>query len=180
MERLTDKYRDKFKIERLEILNNYAKQTSNKGRMHFVYSQNSKNSNIYNLCLCEEGSSNTVIKIEKQNLPRETDINSVLRIINEEYILDKDATEEINKKTEEVIIRLIQEQNRELEMQRKEKHLYEIVEKYDEKVWLMDRTENTGECFQEMYFPIQLLNEAKEGSLYQYINGEYKYYLSDL
>ena len=60
--KIITKYRDQMLIERANILEKYAKQTLNKGEMYYIYSKNSKMTNGYNLCICEEGKSPTVVK----------------------------------------------------------------------------------------------------------------------
>ena len=41
-------------------------------------------------------------------------------------------------------------------------------------VELIDITNDTGECFEEINFPSELLDKATQGSLVQYVNGEYQ------
>ena len=41
-------------------------------------------------------------------------------------------------------------------------------------VCLTDITINDGECFEEIDFPIELMKQATEGSIFKYINGEYQ------
>ena len=74
---------------------------------------------------------------------------------------------------------LLQEQNEYLKSQRIEGHIYEMSEKEDDRAWLFDHT-NTDtsiqEAIEEINFPKELLENAQEGDLFIYQNGEYKLY----
>ena len=72
------KYRDKMYIERSHILNNYAKQTLEKGPMYYIYNKNSKMLDGYNICICEEGKSHDIIEADKNELPNGAKIGSVI------------------------------------------------------------------------------------------------------
>ena len=74
----------------------------------------------------------------------------------------------------EMINSLLKEQNEMLEAQRIEGHLYEFVEEGKNKVWLIDITLDNGECIEEFDFPEEILESAKPGDVFQYVNGEYK------
>lgn len=174
--KLTVEYRDKMHIERSNILNNYAKETFDEGTMYFIYSKNSRNENSYNSCICEEGKSNKVVEIEENQLPKGAGVDSVLREKNGKYILDKVATEEVQEQMTEMVNRLLKEQTMELEEQRVEGHIYEFVEKSGDTVWLIDRTKNEGNCFEEVEFPTEVMSNATEGQRIQYVNGEYQLY----
>lgn len=68
-EKITAEYRDKMLTERARILDNYAIQTLDKGEMYYIYSKNSKMSDVYNLCICEEEKSHTIIEVSRVDLP---------------------------------------------------------------------------------------------------------------
>ena len=90
-EKMITTYRDKMNLERNEILNNYAKQTSNKGQMYYIYSKSPQKLDTYNMCICEEGKSHNVIEINKQELPYGAEIGSVIRKKEEKYTLDYES-----------------------------------------------------------------------------------------
>lgn len=169
-EKLTTKYRDKLKIERINILNNYAKQTLDRGTMYYIYSKNSRKVDRYNLTICEEGKSREIISTSKAELPEGATIGSVLREQNGVYILENEATEIISKRLTQILEQLLQEQNLELNKYRIEGHKYEFVECLGDTVCLTDITINNGECFEEVEFPIE---QAEEGMIFKYVNGEY-------
>ena len=70
-------------------------------------------------------------------------------------------------------------QNQELQEDRKEGHLYLVTEDRDNKVYLWDITDKPENEIEEKDFPEKLLNIAKEGSVFRYEDGEYKFYSND-
>ena len=64
--KIITKYRDEMLTKRADILNNYAKNTKNKGEMYYIYSKNSESENSYNICICEEDKSHVVIEKNKE------------------------------------------------------------------------------------------------------------------
>ena len=171
--KIITKYRDKMLIERNQILNNYAKQTEDKGQMYYIYSNNSKIDNAYNLFECVDGKSHTVIEEDKKNLPDGAELGSVLRKKENSYILDEEATIDIAKKLRDMEEYLLKEQDAFLEANRIEGHIYEVSEKSNDRVWLFDITSGSNEGIEEIDFPENLLDDAKEGNLFIYTNGEY-------
>lgn len=177
--KIITKYRDQMYIERNNILNNYARETLDKGQMYYIYSKSIGAENCYNVCICEEGQSHTVIKLEQKDLPKGAEVGSVLRKSNETYQLDQEATEIISKKIDIMKDTLLQEQNEYLKSQRIEGHIYEMSEKEDDRAWLFDNTNTDSsiqEAIEEINFPKELLENAQEVDLFIYQNGEYKPY----
>ena len=72
-----------------------------------------------------------------------------------------------------MINNLIEQQEKELEEKRIEGHLYEFVEKTGDTIWLIDKNNINGNCFEEIKFRKDTFENAKEGNIYQYVNGEY-------
>lgn len=169
--KLTTIYRDKMNVEKMRLLNNYAKQTIHNGTMYYIYSQNSENNEIYNLYICEEGKNSEIISIPQAELPNGATIGSVLREQNRTYILDEEATETISKQLTQILEQLLQEQKLELDRHRIEGHNYEFVEWLGDTICLTDITINDGECFEETDFSIE---QAEEGMIFRYVNGEYR------
>lgn len=172
--RLTTKYRDEMNIRRNGILNEYAKQTCDKGEMYYIYSKNSKMEEGYNLCICEERKSHEIIEESKDNLPYEAQIGSVLRKKENRYILDEEATKEIAQAINNMRDEILEKQKEYLESKRIEGHTYELAEKYEDRALLFDITNNDSEGIEEIDFPKELLEDSSEGDLFEYINGEYK------
>lgn len=171
---LTTRYRDKINVERREIINNYSKEHWEEGEFYYVYNKRSDNS--YGLVNHKNGESGINIGVKESELPKGAGVDSVLKVKNGKWILDKEATEEIQAELTEMINRLLEEQTNRMEMQRVEGYLYRFVEKTGDTVWLIDETNYTGECFEEINFPSELSESATEGTMFQYINGEYQLY----
>ena len=171
--KILTKYRDEMLTKRLEILNNYAKSTQNKGEMYYIYSKNSENENGYNLCICEEDKSHIVIEKKQEELPSGAIVGSVLRKNNDKLIIDEKATKTISEKLESIKLQLLEEQSQYLENQRVEGHIYEMAENCGDRALLFDITEGNDEGLEEIDFPLELLNDSKEGDLFVFENGEY-------
>ena len=168
--KISTEYRDKMLITRSTILQEYAQKTADKGTMYYIYDQTGDN---YLLTICEKEKSNQVIKMSKQELPEEAKIDSVLRIKNGKYELDKEATEIIKDKMTEEFSKLIEKQNKIMEERRIEGHIYEFVERTDDRIWLIDNTKNDGNVFEEFKFSEETFKDAKEGDLFEYTNGKF-------
>lgn len=172
--RVTVSYIDKMNIERSNILNNYAKETSENGVMYYIYSKSSKE-DMYNLCICEEEKRHEIIQVKENDLPNGAGVDSVLRIKNEKYILDIDATENILKQMQKMIDELLEEQLQMLNQNRMEGHSYEIIEVSGDRVWLKDTSSNSAKTFEEIDFSKEDLVNATEGAIFKYMNGKYHY-----
>ena len=172
--KVTVEYRDKMLLERENILENYAKETKSKGTMYYLYNKDTED-NKYHISICEEGNSRVVIEAEKNELPKGAGVDSVLRKVNGKYVLDVEATRIVNEQISEMVDNLLNEQTRSLKEWRKEGHLYTVTENTGDRVWLLDSTYDSqnGICVDDVEFPKELLDVAKEGTVFRYINGEY-------
>lgn len=172
--KLTTEYRDKMHVERSHILNDYAEQTADKGTMYYIYNKDDER-DMYHVCMCDKENSHKVIKIQGNELPEGAGVDSVLRIKNEEYILDKVGTSKVNEKMEKMVQHLLEEQTQKMDERRIDGHLYEVVEISSKNVTLLDITKdlNNGDCFEELAFSKENIQNAKEGDVLKYINGEY-------
>lgn len=169
---LTTRYRDEINIQRHDIINNYSKEHSEQGEFYYVY--NKRSNNTYGIVSHKNGEDGANIGIKESQLPEGAGVDSVLREKNGKYTLDEVATEELQEELTEMINRLLERQDNELKKQRVEGHLYEFVEKSGDTVWLIDKTKNDGNCFEEVDFPSDVLDKATEGRVFQYINGGYQ------
>lgn len=174
--KLTVKYRDKILTEKFKILQNYAKHTKEKGEMLYIYGTSMNEKNGYNVCSCEIEKNHEVITHRKEELPEGSKVGSVLRKQEDKFILDQEATQIIREEINMMISQKIEEQKQYLESLRIDGHTYEVGEKYDGKIWLYDLDNVVGggiEGIEEIYFPKDLYENAKEGDLFVYENGEY-------
>lgn len=168
------KYRDEILTERNNILQDYAKQTKEKGEMIYIYDINTNEKNAYNLCSCE---SNEIITKQIKELPEGVNLGSVLRKENEELTLDIESTKDIENEINNMIKEKIEEQNKYLDSKRIEGHTYEVGEKYFGRIWLydLDNVRDEGmEGIEEIEFPKDLYEDAEEGDVFIYQNGEYQ------
>ncbi len=172
--RVISKYRDIILTERNNILQEYAKNTSNLGDMYYIYDKGS-NQNIYNLCSCEEGRSHEVITKNINELPNGADVGCVLRENNGEFSVDVDGTKNVNNQINEMINDKLQEQSQYLKSKRIDGHVYEVGEKYEGIVELYDLadSDNGMEAVEEIEFSDSLYNSVNEGDRLVYKNGEY-------
>ena len=159
-EKMTTEYRDKMLLERNEILQKYAENTLDKGS--------------YLATLCKGENSHEVIKISKEELPENATIGSVLRLKNQNYVLDRETTDFVKDELENCINTLLEEQKRKMEENRIEGHLYEFVENDRDIVSLIDVTKDDGEVFEEFDFPLEFLNGINEGDIFEFRDGRYQ------
>ena len=175
-EKVTVLYRDKMHIERNKILNNYAKENLDKGTMYYIYNKDLE-TNSYQLCICEENKSNVVIEVKEEDLPEGVSVDTVLRQENGKYIVDTRATFVVRKQIQEMVNKLLKEQEKYLQSNRLEGHTYEVGEIESDRVWLYDITKNDVngiEAFEEINFPLELINKVTEGTKVIYRNGNYE------
>lgn len=102
---------------------------------------------------------------------------SVLRKQGMEFVLDKDGTKSVGKEINTMIKEKIEEQHEFLNSKRVEGHIYEVGEKYSGRIWLYDLDNVVGggiEAIEEIEFPKDLYQDAKEGDLFIYQNGKYE------
>lgn len=176
-EKVIVRYRDKMLTERAEILQRYSENTKEKGEMYYIYDVNSGDSNSFNLCICEPGKSQEVITKTKAELPEGVTLGSVLRKKDMEFVLDNDGTKSVGKEINTMIKEKIEEQHKFLNSKRVEGHTYEVGEKYSGRIWLYDLDNVVGggiEGIEEIEFPKDLYQIAKEGDLFTYQNGKYE------
>ena len=173
--KITTSYRDKMHVERSHILYDYAQATADKGTMYYIYNKDSDEIDTYHLCVCDKENSRKVIEVKTRDLPEGAGVDSVLRIKDGEYVLDHIATNEVYVKMEKMVQQLLEEQIQKMKEHRIENHLYEVVEASSKTVTLIDITidKNNGECFEELINSKQSFQNAKEGDIFQYIDGKY-------
>ena len=159
-----------------EILQEYAKQTENKGEMYFVAGKKSNQYTIYKY----QGDQNSTIQVEESKIPKDATIGSVLRLENGEYIEDKEDTRNINNQITQMTNEVLDKQDQKLENFRKEGHLYMVEEDRGNQIYLTDITDETSNIvLEEVEFPTELISQATEGTVFQYKNGTYQFYSRD-
>lgn len=170
----TIELRDKMLLERNKILKDCANRFKNNEEMYYIYEKNSLNT--YLMTKISENQDYNIIKITKDQMPQYSEVDCILKKIGEKFILDEEATEYVKIEMNERFEKILHEQNQNI----KEGHIYEFVERADKSAWLIDTNEpqeenqSSYDVFEEKNFPEELLENAKEGDLFEFIHGEFK------
>lgn len=176
--KIISKYRNIMIKERDNILRKYAIETKQDGEMLYVYDINNNKNNTYNLCNCSVEEDYKVITKHIEELPKDTQLGSVLRKQGDILTLDIIATNVLKKEINTMIKETIEQQNIYLDTMRIEGHKYEAGEKYSGRIWLydLDNAQDGGmEGIEEIEFPKDLYQDAKEGDLFIYTDGGYHF-----
>ena len=163
--------------QRSKILQDYAQDTKEKGEMFYIYDISTNEKSSYNLSYCDINRSHEVLTKSIEELPSESNLGSVLRKNGKNFIIDIEATKEVEKEINNMIKEKIEEQREYLNSKRIDGHIYEVGEKYSGRIWLYDLKNISGggiEGIEEIEFPKDLYQTAKEGDLFVYEDGEYK------
>ena len=170
-----------------DILIEYAKQNFKNESMYFVqdskktyWSNNEKhyNNNVYSV-LKVENNQIKEIKINKNKMPKQIEVNDIFVIKDNKYIVDRVATTEIQGNIIKMAKEIIDKQNMELDKQRKEGHLYIVKEEIGNNRFLWDLTDAPKFEFEEINIQKDLLDKAIVGTVLKYTNGKYEYYSDD-
>ena len=157
-----------------DVISKYEQNSSNDA-LYFIKDENS---NFYNV-LKAEGGQIEEIEINKKDIPIETKINDVLKIKDNQYVIDDVSTKELKKNIKNMAKEILNNQNINLDKHRKEGHLYMVTEELGNNRFLWDLTDAPKTEFEEPYIPKDLLNTATEGIVLKYTNGKYEYYSDD-
>lgn len=175
--KIISKFKNEMLILRNNILQKYADDTKELGDMYYIYNTSENEKNAYNICIYNQNTNNKIITKEIEKLPEGATLGSVLRKLNEKFILDTEAAKKVAQEINIMIKEKIEEQNKYLDSKRIDGHIYEVGEKYSERIWLYDLEKDTKggiEGIEEIKFPKNLYENAKTGDLFIYKNGEYK------
>ncbi len=158
---------------RNEVLSEYASKTEEQGALYFVYK---KSEGEDNYIVWEYNSDKrTQIEVEKKELPEGANVNTIMRMQDGNFVIDQEATKEIINEIEEKANEIIEKQNQEIEDYKEEGHTYLVTEDIDGRVFLWDSTEEAKYEIEDVYFPEELKDKAKEGNSFLYQNGTYNY-----
>ena len=157
--------------QRTNILQKYADNTKSEGSLYFIFNK-VKDENVYRVW---EFSNNSIIRkeINKYNLPKDVCVNSIMRIENNNFILDIKATKSIETELINKANKIIDEQNKKIEEYKKDGHIYVVTEDIKGRVFLWDSTEKPKYEIEDVDFPEELKEKAKEGNSFLYQNGKY-------
>lgn len=158
---------------RKDVLQEYANNTKEEGTLYFVF--NKVNGEDKYRVWEYNGSNRTKTEIEGKDLPEDAQVNSAMRMKNGKLITDKEATQEILNEINNRAKEVIERQNKQIEDYKKEDHTYLVTEDSNGRVFLWDSTEKPKNEIEDVYFPEELKDKAKEGNKFLYQNGTYVY-----
>ena len=158
---------------RKDVLQEYANNTKEEGTLYFVFNK-VNGEDKYRVW---EYNVNNRTKTEKEgkDLPEDAQVNSAMRMKNGKLITDKEATQEILNEINNRAKEVIERQNKQIEDYKKEGHTYLVTEDSNGRVFLWDSTEKPKNEIEDVYFPEELKDKAKEGNKFLYQNGTYVY-----
>ncbi len=158
---------------RKDVLQEYANNTKEEGTLYFVF--NKVNGEDKYRVWEYNGSNRTKTEIEGKDLPEDAQVNSAMRMKNGKLITDKEATQEILNEINNRAKEVIERQNKQIEDYKKEGHTYLVTEDTNGRVFLWDSTEKPKKEIEDVYFPEELKDKAKEGNTFLYKNGNYMF-----
>ncbi len=175
--KIISKYKNEMLLERANILQDYASKTKEKGEMYYIYNKNSNNPNAYNLYVCDPSKSHEVITKNIEELPQGVHLGNVLRKHGKNFILEKQDTQLVENQINKMIKEKMLEQDQYLDSKRIDGHIYRVEEKDSGRIWLYDLNNKVGggrEEIEEIEFPQDLYETAKEGDTFIYKDGTYQ------
>ncbi len=173
--KIISKYKDNMLKERANILQDYAENTKEAGEMYYIYNVSENEKNSYNISKTDKN--HKILTLSIDELPKGTQLGSVLRKQGDKFILDANATRIVGKRINEMIEEQIKKQNQFLKDKRIDGHMYEVEEKDNGRIWLYDLNNIEGggiEEFEEIEFPKDLYQMSKKGDKFLYKDGGYQ------
>ena len=158
-----------------DVVLKYSQENSSNDAIYFI---KDKKDNAYAALKAENGKIEE-IEISKKDVPNEVKINDVLRIKNNNCVIDNIATKELQEDIRNMAKEILNKQNINLEKHRKEGHLYMVTEELGNNRFLWDLTDAPKTEFEETDIQKDLLSIATEGMVLKYTNGKYEYYSDD-
>lgn len=114
------------------------------------------------------------LEINKQDMPKNIQVNDVCFLENGEYVVDTLATKELQTAINNMANGILEKQENNLENYRKEGHEYVVTEEVGNNRFLRDITQNSKTEFEEVNIPEEIIKKATEGTILRYINGNYE------
>ena len=173
--KIISKYKDNMLKERANILQDYAENTKEAVEMYYIYNVSENEKNSYNISKTDKN--HKILTLSIDELPKGTQLGSVLRKQGDKFILDANATRIVGKRINEMIEEQIKKQNQFLKDKRIDGHMYEVEEKDNGRIWLYDLNNIEGggiEEFEEIEFPKDLYQMSKKGDKFLYKDGGYQ------
>lgn len=157
--------------ERTNVLQEYANTTKDEGNLYFVFNKVKKEDN-YRIWTIDSNKV-TQNEISKNDLPNDISVNCVMRMNNGKFILDTEATKIVTNEIRNRANKIIEKQNQKIQDYKKEGHTYLVTEDINGRIFLWDSTEKPKFEIEDVNFPEELKDKAKEGNSFLYKNGTY-------
>ena len=173
---LTSKYRDEFKIERMNLLKKYIEEKGLTCDFLYIYELNSTDENKYNAVICSINGENEIVEIDKRNLDFEVQLFDVLLKKENEYYKDEKICEEISDLMNSLLNKTIEKEEKEMAELRTNGHIYKVVEKGKDRIWLVDMSLEGNEeqdVIEETSIPDETMKEIKEGTKLLFKDGKH-------
>ncbi len=114
------------------------------------------------------------LQIEKEELPSDIEINTVMQMKDGKYQIDQELTEKIAQDIKKCTKQILDEQDKKLEEYRQEGHSYKITENRNNRVFIWDITTMPSIEIEAVDFPKELKEKVTEGTIVIYKNGKYE------
>lgn len=159
----------------------YAKENEKK-ELYFVkdnkkvyWKNNERHYNLeaYTIFKVQDGKIEEM-EINKQDMPKNIQVNDVCFLENGEYVVDTLATKELQTAINNMANDILEKQENNLENHRKEGHEYLVTEEVGNNRFLRDIAQNSKTEFEEVDIPEEIIQEATQGMILKYINGRYE------
>ncbi len=158
-----------------DVILKYAQKKLCSDAIYFV--KNNEN-DMYTILKAKDGKIEET-KINKNDMPNQVKINDVLKLKDNIFVVDSIYTKELQEDIKNMAKEILSKQNKNLERNRREGHLYVVTEEIGDNRFLWDLTDAPKTEFEEVDIPKDLLSKATEGMVLKYINGKYEYYSDD-
>ena len=156
---------------RIEVLNELANSTKNGDKFYFVFNKidGEENYRVWEI----KDNKRTQTEVNKEDLPSDANVNSVMRMEEGKLVVDKETTVKVLNEITERAKEIIDKQNKKIEDYKKDGHTYLVTEDIKGRVFLWDSTEKPKYEIEDVDFPEELKEKAKEGNSFLYQNGKY-------
>lgn len=156
---------------RIEVLNEFANSTKNGEKFYFVFNKidGEENYRVWEI----KDNKRTQTEVNKEDLPSDANVNSVMRMEEGKLVVDKETTVKVLNEITERAKEIIDKQNKKIEDYKKDGHTYLVTEDIKGRVFLWDSTEKPKYEIEDVDFPEELKEKAKEGNSFLYQNGKY-------
>ncbi len=158
---------------RIEVLNEFANNTKDEEKLYFVFNKvnGEENYRVWEM----KDNKRIQTEVNKKDLPLDAKVNSVMRMEEGKLVVDKETTGKVLNEITERAKEIIDKQNKKIEDYKKDGHTYLVTEDIKGRVFLWDSTEKSKYEIEDVNFPEELKEKAKEGNSFLYQNGKYTY-----